>query len=208
MRKIMDLDAIAALAALAVSMTWTPGPNNTMLTASGANFGWRRTLPHAMGVAIGFPVMLVAVALGLGGVFEAEPRIATLLTWIGFAAMLYFAWRIATADAAHSETRPRPLTFVEASAFQWINPKAWTFAIWVAATYAVGTAALTNIALAAVVFLLSGLGSSQTWTLFGTVIGRLIGTGWKLRAFNIAMALLLAASAVWLTFGAGTEPTV
>ncbi len=203
----MDFDTVFALAALAVSMTWTPGPNNTMLTASGANFGWRRTVPHAMGVAIGFPVMLVAVALGLGGIFAAEPRIATVLTWIGFAAMLYFAWRIATADVARAETRSRPLTFIEASAFQWINPKAWTFAIWVSATYAAGTAALTNIIVAAAVFLLSGLGSSQTWTLFGTVIGRLLGTGWKLRAFNFAMAALLAASAVWLTFGFGEQPT-
>ncbi|MEO1491560.1 MAG: LysE family translocator [Pseudomonadota bacterium] len=200
----MDFDTLAALAAIAVSMTWTPGPNNTMLTASGANFGWRRTLPHAMGVSVGFPVMLIAVSLGLGGLFAAEPRIATALTWIGFAAMLYFSWKIATADASRAESRSRPLTFTEASAFQWINPKAWTFAIWVSATYAAGTAALSNILVAAIVFLVSGLGSSQTWTLFGTVIGHLLGTGWKLRAFNIAMAVLLAVSAVWLTFGFGT----
>jgi len=199
----MNVDTIVALFAVAVSMTWTPGPNNTMLTASGANFGWRRTVPHAMGVAVGFPIMLIAVALGLGGIFAAEPRIAKVLTWIGFAAMLYFAWRIATANASRTETRSRPLTFIEASAFQWINPKAWTFAIWVSATYAAGTAALTNIIVAAAVFLISGIGSSQTWTLFGTVIGRVLGDGWKLRAFNILLALLLAASAVWLTLGIG-----
>ncbi len=202
----MNLDTIAALGAVAVSMTWTPGPNNMMLAASGANFGWRGTLAHAMGVAVGFPIMLIAVSFGLGGVFAAEPRIAMVLTWIGFFAMLYFAWRIATANAATAQARSRPLNFVEASAFQWINPKAWTFAIWVAATYAAGTGAVMNIIVAAVVFLLSGLGSSQTWTLFGTVIGRALGTGAKLRAFNIAMALLLAGSAVWLTFGAVHTP--
>lgn len=196
----MDLDAIAALTAVAVSMTWTPGPNNLMLAASGANFGWRRTIGHALGVSVGFPVMLLVVAFGLGGILEAEPRIAEALRWAGFAAMLWFAWRIAMADAATAGTRSRPLNFFEASAFQWVNPKAWTFAIWVAATYATGSNAWTATLLAAAVFLASGLGSSQVWAVFGTVIGRMLGTGPRLRAFNITMGILLAASAIWITF--------
>lgn len=196
----MDFDAVAALAAVAISMTWTPGPNNLMLAASGANFGWRRTLGHSLGVAFGFPVMLILVTLGLGGVLEAEPSIAEGLRWIGFAAMLWFSWKIAMADATTAGKRSRPLTFFEASAFQWINPKAWTFAIWVAATYATGADPVTAVLMAALVFLGSGLGSSQVWTVFGIVIGQVLGTGWRLRAFNIAMGLLLAGSAIWLTF--------
>ncbi len=195
---IMDFDALAALAGLAVAMTWTPGPNNMMLAASGANFGWRRTVPHAMGVSFGFPVMLFVVAMGLGRLFAAEPRIAEALAWVGLAAMLWFAWRIATADAGRGERRSRPLSFLEAGAFQWINPKAWTFAVLVTASYISGPAAVEPALLAALVFLLSGLGSSQAWTVFGTGVGRLLGTGWRLRAFNLTMAALLAASAVWL----------
>ncbi len=198
----MDADTLAALAGLAVAMTWTPGPNNVMLAASGANFGWRRTVPHAMGVSFGFPVMLFAVAMGLGQVFAARPEIARALGWIGLAVMLWFAWRIAMADPARAERRSRPLSFLEAGAFQWINPKAWTFAVLVTATYVTGPSAVEAALVAALVFLLSGLGSSQAWTVFGTGVGRLLGAGWRLRAFNLAMAALLVASAVWLVVAA------
>lgn len=191
----MTFETVTALAGLAVSMTWTPGPNNMMLAASGANFGWRATLGHAMGVAVGFPIMLFLVAIGLGQVLTAFPILTQILKALGFAAMLWFAWKIATAAAATAEGTARPLTFLQACGFQWINPKAWTFAIWVAASYVTGAA---TAALAAFVFLLSGLGSAQAWTLFGSVIGELLGTGWRLRAFNAAMAALLIGCAVWL----------
>lgn len=191
----MDYETLTALAGLAVSMTWTPGPNNMMLAAAGANAGWTRSLGHAMGVAIGFPIMLVLVSLGLGPVFEAVPWLALLLGWIGFAVMMWFAWSIATARAADGSSTARPLTFLQASAFQWVNPKAWTFAIWVAASFVTG---LQSALIAALVFLASGLGSSQVWLIFGSVMGRLLGTGIRLRIFNVSMAVLLAGSAVWL----------
>ena len=196
----MNAEALAALAGLAVSMTWTPGPNNVMLAASGANFGWRRTVPHAMGVTLGFPLMLVLIALGLGRVFAAEPRIATVLAWAGLAFMLWFAWRIANADPARPESRARPLSFLEAGAFQWINPKGWAFAVLITATYATGPAALESTMAAALVFLLSGFGSSQAWTVFGAGAGRFLGTGMKLRAFNWTMAALLVLSLYPLLF--------
>ncbi len=116
--------------------------------------------------------------------------------------MLWFAWRIAMADPARAERRSRPLSFLEAGAFQWINPKAWTFAVLVTATYVTGPSAVEAALVAALVFLLSGLGSSQAWTVFGTGVGRLLGAGWRLRAFNLAMAALLVASAVWLVVAA------
>ena len=196
----MDLDEILVLAGVAMSMTWTPGPNNAMLTASGANFGWRRTVPHSMGVAFGVPIMLFLIAMGLGRVFAAEPMIATVIGWIGFGAILWFAWRIATADAASADGRSKPLTFVEACGFQWVNPKAWTFVIWVVAGYVDPENLLGDTVIACLVFLASGLGSSQVWTLFGVWVGRLLGTGWRLRAFNLTMAVMLVASAVWLMF--------
>lgn len=191
----MTLETVTALAGLAVSMTWTPGPNNMMLAASGANFGWRATMGHAMGVAVGFPIMLFLVAMGLGQVLIAFPLLTDVLKAIGFAAMVWFAWKIATARAATPDGTARPMTFLQACGFQWVNPKAWTFAIWVAASY---VTSLTSAALASIVFLLSGLGSAQAWTLFGSIIGELLGTGWRLRVFNLAMATLLVGCALWL----------
>lgn len=203
----MPSDMLLALFAFAFPATWTPGPNNMMLAASGATWGWRQTLSHALGVPIGFSVMLFAIALGLGQVFIAFPQIATAMAWTGCAIMLWLAWRIATALPPEERTtetagadsgRGRPLTFVEAAAFQWINPKAWVLAIAVAGGFVRADAPLVDALVILGVFLLAGLSSSQAWVLFGTAAARLLGRGAGLRAFNIAMALLLAASALWL----------
>ena len=198
----MSFDAILALAAIAVTMTWTPGPNNVMLTASGANYGLLRTLPHAMGVAVGFPVMLFLVAMGLGGVFVAYPAVSTALSWIGFVAMSWFSWKIATAHVGHQasdeDEMSRLLNLWQAAAFQWINPKAWTFAIWISASHATGGNAASTIGIASIVFLVSGLGSSVAWSAFGSLIARLLGAGGRMRVFNLVMAALLFGSAVWL----------
>lgn len=198
----MTPDVLLALTGFAFATTWTPGPNNVMLAASGATFGWRATLPHALGVALGFPLMVFLIALGLGEVFLRSPGFRGVLAWIGFAVMLWLSWRIATADAAKARTRSRPLRFHEAAAFQWINPKAWVMAIGVSATYARGAEPVLEAALAAVIFVVAGMTSSQGWTVFGAGIGKLLGTGTRLRVFNAAMGLLLAASAAWLVLDA------
>ncbi|MEM7497417.1 MAG: LysE family translocator [Pseudomonadota bacterium] len=205
----MQPDLLLALAGFAVAASFTPGPNNMMLAASGATHGWRRTLAHAMGVALGFPVMVFAVALGLGEVFENTPLLRDGMAWVGAGVMLWLAWRIATAmpaaettapprDRAQNRNRSRPLTFVEAAAFQWVNPKAWVMCIAVSATYVSGAAPLREAILVAAVFTLSGLGSTQAWTLFGAWIGQFLGRGARLRAFNIVMGVLVALSAAML----------
>jgi threonine/homoserine/homoserine lactone efflux protein len=194
----MDLQTLLALAGFAFATTWTPGPNNMMLAASGASFGWRMTVPHAVGVALGFPVMVFLIALGLGEVFQRSQVLRTGLAWAGFAIMLYLAWRIAMAGAATANRRARPLRFHEAAAFQWVNPKAWVMAIGVSAAYASGGDPVGDAAIIAAVFVIAGLTSSQTWAAFGAGIGRILGTGARLRGFNITMGLLLAACALWL----------
>ena len=197
----MNLETLLALAGFALAAVWTPGPNNMMLAASGATFGWRRSVPHAMGVALGFPLMLFLIALGLGEVFQRSAALRLALSWGGFAVMLWLAWRIATAGPAKSGTRARPLNFLEASGFQWVNPKAWVMAIAAGATYVRGAEPLVEAAIAAAVFVAAGLTSSQGWLVFGAAIGRVLGTGLKLRLFNGAMGLLLALSAFWLVAG-------
>ena len=194
----MTAETLLALTGFALAGVWTPGPNNVMLAASGATFGWRATLPHALGVALGFPVMLFLVALGLGEAFRALPLLRAGLSVAGCAVMLWLAWRIATAGPPGDARRSRPLSFAEATGFQWINPKAWVMAIGVAATYASGAAPLIEATVAAGIFALAGLTSANGWAAAGAAMGRLLGTGWRLRAFNAAMGLLLAASAVML----------
>jgi len=198
----MSPEILLALLGFAFATTWTPGPNNMMLASSGATFGWRATLPHALGVALGFPVMVFLLALGLGEIFQRSPVFRMGLAWLGFAVMLWLAWRIASADAARTRTRSRPLRFHEAAAFQWVNPKAWAMAIGVSATYARGAEPVLEAAVAAGIFVLAGMTSSQGWAVFGAAIGRLLGTGLRLRLFNVTMGLLLAACALWLVLDA------
>ena len=194
----LNWETLWLLVGFAFASAWTPGPNNMMLAASGAAFGWRRTLPHAMGVALGFPFMVFLIALGLGEVFQRSAALREGLGWLGFAVMLWIAWRIASADPAKASRRTRPLSFVEASAFQWINPKAWAMAIGTAATYASGADPVLEAAIAAAVFVGAGLTSSQAWLLFGTAMGRVLGTGPRLRVFNAVMGGLLAVFALLL----------
>lgn len=194
----MSLESLPALTGIAVSMTWAPGPNNAMLSASGANFGWRRSVPHAMGVAVGFPVMLILVASGLARVLDSFPVVVEVLRWLGLMMLAWFAWRIATAAGPNESVRGSPLTFLEATAFQWVNPKAWALAIYITAGYAVGDSALANTLAAAGVFLFSGFASSHAWAVFGSGVGKALKRGWRLRLFNLTMALILLGSGLWL----------
>ncbi len=194
----MDTQTLLALTGFAMAASWTPGPNNMMLAASGATFGWRATVPHAMGVALGFPLMIFLIALGLGEIFQRSAALRTGLAWGGFAVILYLGWRIAMAGSAKTGARARPLNFFEAAAFQWINPKGWVMAVAAAATYASGGAPLREAGVLAAVFLAVSLPGAQGWTLFGVGIGRMLGTGARLRAFNVIMGLLLASSALLL----------
>ena len=195
----MNLEDLAALSGIALALTCGPGPNNAMLSASGANYGWRRSIPHAMGVTVGFPLMILAIAMGLERVLGAFPRIVEILSWVGFAMILWYAWRIATAGGTSEQVKDRPLAFMQAIAFQWVNPKAWALSVYITASYTVSESESMNTLLVIVVFLVAGFVSSHGWVVFGAGIGRWLTRGWRLRTFNYAMALTLVASAIWLT---------
>ncbi|TVQ56655.1 MAG: LysE family translocator [Rhodobacteraceae bacterium] len=194
----MSLDAVLALAALALASTWTPGPNNIMLANSGATFGWRATWPHAFGVALGFPLMVFVLALGLGELFREHAALREGLRWAGAALLVWLGWRIGAAGRAQAQGRARPFTFAEAAAFQWINPKAWAMAVSIPAAFVTGAAPIREALVCAGVFAASGLGSAHGWAAFGAAIRRLLATGRRLIAFNAVMGLMVAASGVWL----------
>jgi threonine/homoserine/homoserine lactone efflux protein len=189
---------LGPLVTFAVATAVTPGPNNIMLTASGANFGFRRTVPHMLGVAIGFTIMVAAIGLGLSGIFERFPVIHQLLRYGGAAYLLHLAYRIATAaPAATDAAQPagRPFTFLQAALFQWVNPKSWMMAVGAISAYTtVGGDLVLESVLIALIFGAVGLPSVALWAALGVAIGRLLQARWALRAFNIAMALLLVAS--------------
>lgn len=193
------LTLAAAFLPFAFVAGFTPGPNNLLLAASGANFGIRRTIPHLLGIVSGFPLLVLAVGLGLGTVFQRHPEVHTALKFVGGAFLVYLAWRIATAGHGTTGTgRGRPMTFVEAVLFQWVNAKAWIFAVTAVATYTtVGGRTSVEIAVILTITLLVTIGSTVTWTGFGFWLSRFLQESpCMLRVFNVGMALLLVLSIV------------
>ncbi|MCW4151200.1 LysE family translocator [Halomonas sp. 18H] len=183
-----------------ISMTITPGPNNVMLTASGANYGFRRTMPHLLGILGGCFVLFAAVALGLGIVFERYPLIQTALRVIGSLYLLYLAWKIATApppDFAGAEGRP--LGFWQAAGFQFANPKAWVMGLTLMASFLPeGGNAVVNALLLAGFAELVALPCICLWAGFGMAIGRWLKSPRSWRIFNGTMGALTAACVVFI----------
>ncbi len=192
----MSLELAVALSVFAAVTLFTPGPNNVMLMASGLNFGFRRTLPHLSGVVIGFGFMVLLVGLGLGTVFTALPWLYPVLKIVAAIYLVYLAWKIANAGAIEEKRRSSPMTFWQASAFQWVNPKAWIMAIGAVTSYAAVAAFPFNAALASAIFTVIGVMSAFVWLTFGTGLRRVITDQKVVRIFNYAMAVLLILSLV------------
>jgi threonine/homoserine/homoserine lactone efflux protein len=192
----MSSDVLLALLAYAFVTSITPGPNNLMLLTSGVNFGFTRTIPHMLGVGIGFMVMLLAVGLGIGAVLAAFPVLHTGLKVAGAVYLLYLSWKIAMTRSfdGGTESRSRPMTFLEAAAFQWVNPKAWVMAVTAMAVYSNPATPLLSVVLIGLIFGLVNLPSVSTWAGFGTALRGFLADPVRLKWFNIGMGVLLAAS--------------
>lgn len=189
----MSAEVFLALLGYAFVTSITPGPNNLMLLASGVNFGFIRTIPHMLGVGIGFFVMLLAVGFGLGAVFTAFPALHLVLKVLGSAYLLYLAWRIATTRSLAKEGKAGavPMTFLEAAAFQWVNPKAWVMALSAMAIYTNPDRPFLSIWIVAAAFALVNLPSVSSWAGFGTALRGFLSDPVRLKWFNIAMGVLL-----------------
>lgn len=190
----MTAAILAALLGFAFVTTVTPGPNNLMLMASGANFGFRRTVPHMLGIAGGVSLMALLVGLGLMALFEAIPLLGTVLKVVSVLYLLWLAFRIATAApiedrAAHA----RPMTLMQAAAFQWVNPKAWAMCLSAITIYAPDRT-LPSVVLVALAFALVSLPAISVWAWLGTVIRQWLSSRRRLQVFNLTMASLLILS--------------
>jgi threonine/homoserine/homoserine lactone efflux protein len=192
------LTLILASIPFMTSMGITPGPNNVLVASSGVNFGFRATVPHILGITIGYPVMLLIVGLGLAKIFIAIPMTHLVLKYVSIVYLLYLAWSIAR-SAAVSEAHKiyKPMTFAQGAAFQWVNAKGWVAALTAVTTYtAVDSTLPLQIAALAMLATVITLVSVSSWTLFGAVLRRFLHTERRRRWFNYSMAALLVISIV------------
>lgn len=215
----MTSEVLISLCMFAFATSATPGPNNAMLFASGVNFGLRRSVPHILGVTLGFTFMQLALGLGVGVVFEAVPGLYNVLRVLGVGYMLYLAWAIGTstppastepttesateqtteqamAQQARGTAKAKPMTFLQASAFQWVNPKALMMCITAASTYAPPDQPVIGALIVTAAFFFVGMPCVGAWAVLGSVMRGLLQDHRRLKVFNVTMALLLAASIV------------
>ncbi|MEJ8858558.1 LysE family translocator [Variovorax robiniae] len=195
----MTAETWLAFSLFALVSSITPGPNNTMMLASGVNFGFARSVPHMVGITVGFCFMVLLMGLGLGAVFERFPVLYTVMRYAGGAYMLYLAWKIfrsgpASDAAKDGATEVRPMGFTAAAAFQWVNPKAWVMALGAITTYLPAEHSLWQLLALTGVMAVINMPSTGSWALFGSSMRRYLQQPAFLRAFNTVAALALVAS--------------
>ena len=176
----------------------TPGPNNIMIMASGLNFGTARSLPHLLGICIGFPVMIVLIGIGFGVIFQTYPILHEIIKIVGIFYLIYLAWRIANAGSNAQTAKPsKPFTFLQSAFFQWVNPKAWIMASSAIAAYTtMGQDIFFEVLLIAFIFFLVAFPSAGSWLIFGASMQHFLQKPVYQNAFNTSMALLLIASVI------------
>lgn len=202
----MSYEIFLALVAFAFVSSVTPGPNNTMLMASGANFGVWPTVPHMFGIGIGFAFMIFLVGMGLMQLFDAFPVLDNVLKTVSVIYLIWLAHKIATSapklpDAP--QTAGTPMTFFQAAAFQWVNPKAWTMAVYAITNYATapdGARSAWAVATVALVFGIVNFPSVSIWTVLGQQMRRFLTSPTRLRTFNWTMAVLLMLTLIPVVF--------
>ncbi|MCK8464285.1 LysE family translocator [Aliiroseovarius sp. S1339] len=197
----MSIELLSAFVAFAFVSSITPGPNNLMLMASGANFGFRRSIPHMLGIGIGFTFMIVLVGVGLMTLFDLYPVSYTILKTGSVIYLLWLAWKIANAaQPGTGKAGGTPMTFLQAAAFQWVNPKAWAMALTAISVYA-PTRGISAVILVAIIFGIVNLPSVSVWTMLGQKIRVILTNPVRLRTFNVTMALLLVATLFPVIYG-------
>ena len=195
----MPIETFLSLLLFCFVAAASPGPNNTMLFASGVNFGFSRTLPHMAGITIGFTLMVLCVGLGLGAVLERYPVLLVVLKVVGGLYLLWIAWKIGTARKvpeadAEVENAARPFTFLQAASFQWVNPKAWVMILGAIAAFSDHQRYLLSVFLIAASFFLVSFLSTSAWAGFGTALRGWLSDPVRLKWFNITMAVILVVS--------------
>jgi threonine/homoserine/homoserine lactone efflux protein len=194
----MSYQTLWTLCMFTVVTSITPGPNNLMLLSSGISFGFRKTVPHMLGICVGFSSMVVAVGLGFGQIFVMYPFAYGVMKWVAIAYLLYLSYAIATSKTVHAlqNERENVLGFGGAALFQWVNPKAWAVAMVAFSAYVPATASSVIVVGVAALFAVVAVPGLAIWTAFGSRLRRILQRPAQVRAFNIVMAFLLIVSLV------------
>ena len=191
----MPIDVLLALIGFSFVSSVTPGPNNIMLLTSGVNFGFRRTIPHMFGIAFGFGLLLLGIGFGLKEIFEQFPVVQTILKILGGIYLLYLAWNIANSGPVETgEAEGKPMTFMAASLFQWVNPKAWVMAITAMTVYTGQPDFFTSVFIVTASFVIVNFPSVSIWCGFGVILREWLSDPKRLKIFNVSMAILLVLS--------------
>lgn len=204
MEEIYTSAMLLSILSFAFATAMTPGPNNFMLLSSGLTFGYRRTLPHIVGVMAGFPIMIIAVGLGMGTVFQLYPLFYDILKVVGITYLLWMAWKIATSSASMGKDNEvkKPFTLVQAMLFQWVNPKAWVMVITVMGSFITSKEnAFLQVLIISFTYLFIGVLSTNFWALGGYYLRRFISDEKRVTLFNIIMAVLIVLSVIPFIFG-------
>lgn len=197
----MSLDVFLALLTFAFVASLTPGPNNMMLLASGVNFGFVRTIPHMCGIGIGFTILLLAVGFGLGALLVAFPVLQAGLKGLSIVYLLWLAWKVATSRTiGEGAAAARPMSFLAAVAFQWVNPKAWAMAVVAMGAYTSLDRPVLSVIVVAGVFGLVNFPTVSLWAGFGVAMRRYLADPVRLKRFNILMGVALVASVIPILF--------
>lgn len=195
----MTWDMALALMGFAFVMSISPGPGNFLLLASGANFGFARSLPLMLGISGGFLAMVFAIGIGLGEIFERYPQIYDVMRIVGAVYVAWMAWSLMRArglGADGGREIAKPIGFIQAALLQLVNPKAWAVALIVTVTYTVPQDFLTSLLLLIALFAVVNLPALSVWVLSGAALRDVLAKGNRIAVFNIAMAVLLVASMV------------
>ncbi len=191
---------LLSIATFTLSTVLSPGPNNIMLLSSGLTFGYKRTIPHMLGIMLGFPFMVLLIGLGLGIVFEKFPIIFSILKIVGIVYLFWMAFKIANNKSSFDikdEQESKPFTFLQSAAFQWVNPKAWIMAITAISIFVTSNENATiQVLIISIIYMISGMISTNTWTAGGVLLKRFIKDEKSVRVFNITMAILLILSVI------------
>jgi len=199
---IYTITMLFSIATFTLSTVLSPGPNNIMLLSSGLTFGYKRTISHMLGIIFGFPFMVVLVGLGLGAIFELYPIVFIVLKYIGMIYLFWMAYKIATNTSSFDlNNNSNPFTFLQSAIFQWLNPKAWVMAVTSISVFVTSNENTTmQVFIIAFIYMLSGIISTNSWTLGGVVLKKILKDEKLIKIFNITMAILLVASVLPFIF--------
>jgi len=189
----MQTDLLLGLVTYVTATTITPGPNNLILLSSGANYGFRRTLPVMLGIVLGFSFMIIIVGVGIMQMFEAFPNSKSIMIWASLAYTIYLAWIIASSTSIGDTESPQIMSATQGALFQWVNAKAWVMALSAITLYAPSNT-MNSVLVVSFIFAIIGIPCVGIWALAGVQVRRFLSSSKRIHIFNIAMAFLLILS--------------